>query len=116
MQKFVPLFKEWTRKIIIAPVIQIIPLIRPPAFLAINSIRRVFWKIGNHVAFAKIALALIEIKDIKSSQSSLQATLLTKSRRRDFDFFVKAKIFRLDCEILLAVLTIEPEDLTVSPT
>ncbi|OGF67765.1 hypothetical protein A3I27_03190 [Candidatus Giovannonibacteria bacterium RIFCSPLOWO2_02_FULL_43_11b] len=106
MQKFVPLFKKRPGKIVFLSVIQIIPLVGPPAFLAINCIRRVFREIGNHVAFAKIALALIEIENVKSRQTPLKAAFGTKSWRRDGDFLVKFKVFGIDDKLGFTVLAI----------
>src|SRR3989344_1622098 len=80
------------------------PSRHPPALLAINRKWCVFIKSGNDIFLAKIALTSVKISFVSPHHPPLQSAKKTKHRHRNFHFFVKRKILRLNDELLLAIL------------
>ncbi len=102
--KLAKLSKEWLGEIIIHSVTFWIPFIAPPTFVAVNNYSRV-WSIKRDNRFtAQFAFAGIKGHIISPSIPALTAALRTKSRRRDFYFFIKPKIVRLDDKIFFTIL------------
>ena len=58
-----------------------------------------------NASFAKTAFIFVQISFIAPTHSPHHPALRTKSRRRDFDFFVEIKILRLNGKVLFTVLT-----------
>ena len=82
-----------------------IPCITPPAFAAINRKRRIRRVCRDDSFLTEVALTAMETHLIAPRQSTLQPALGAKCRGRDFHFFIKNKILRLNAELLLAILT-----------
>ena len=83
-----------------------VPFVGKPAIVAINRERSVFMIQAYNLLFAQSALAPVKDSIVSKKQSSLESAIRAKSRRRNFYFFIKRKIIRLNGEILFTILTV----------
>jgi len=102
--KFSVLLKKWAGKINVFAMALWVPLIAPPAFVAIYRKRLIGMVKRNYFFAAHIACSVIKSKVIAPSQPSLQTAFGTESRWRNFDFFIKSEIVGLDGKIGFAIL------------
>src|SRR3989344_4450926 len=104
MPQLVQLFEERPLEIVFPAVIPSVPVVRPPAFRAIDLVRR-FRRIYGYVKIpAKIACPFIEIDRVPEEEPPLEPAIGTEGRRRHIDMLIEPKVLRFDGERLLAVL------------
>ena len=102
--KLLHLLKDISIRIVVEIKRTIIPLVRPPARLAIHR-KGFLWREHAHDIFAaQVAISLRENPFIAEHHPPLEATLRTKCRRRRVHLCIEIKVALIHNEISRAVL------------